>query len=331
MIDFNLLYQILKENDSFLISTHVNPDADAIGSEIAFYLILKKLGKQAYIINHSSTPYFLEFLDTEKVIKKFNEKDDFQLFSKVDVLVVLDLNNSKRLVKMEKHFNQSSKLKICIDHHQNPEAFVDHCFNDSSYSATAHIIFDFIKQTKIVQLTKDLAVPIYAGIMTDLGSFRFERTTPEIHRIIAELLEAGVNPIDIYDKIYDQSNFSKIKLLGECLSSIQLNNSKEIAYMIVKRDAILRIGADESEVDGFVNYCLSIKGVKIGLLFFEMNDGIKISFRSKGVIPIHILAEKFGGGGHINAAGARLFNIDFYEIVKKVVNEAEVYLKGNNF
>ena len=327
MIDFNLLAHIVKLNNSFLLSTHVNPDADAIGSEIAFYLILKKLGKEVYIINHSSTPYFLKFLDTENVIEKFNEEKHSKLFKQVDVLVVIDLNYANRLVREEKYFRESSRLKICLDHHQSPEKFVDHCFNDASYAATAHIIFDFIKQTDIVKLTKEIAIPIYAGIMTDLGSFRFERTTPEIHRITAELLEAGVNPVEVYDNIYDQSNFSKIKLLGESLSSIQLNSAKEIAYMVVTRDAINRTQADEAEVDGFVNYCLSIKGVKLALLFYELNDGIKISFRSKGEIPVHKLAQKFGGGGHINASGTRLFNVDLDETISNVIKAAEDFLQ----
>jgi bifunctional oligoribonuclease and PAP phosphatase NrnA len=328
MVDFNLLSQKVKENNSFLISTHVNPDADAIGAEIAFFLILKKLGKKVHIINYNSTPYFLEFLDPEKVILKFDEAKHSTLFEEVDVLVVLDLNSANRLRKIERPFVQSKKLKICIDHHQDAEKFVDYCFNDSSYSATSHIIYDFIKATEIVQLTKDIAIPLYAGIMTDLGSFHFERTTPSVHRIVADLIEAGANPIEIYDKIYDQSNFSKIKLLGETLSSIKMNNSNEVAYMVVTQNSVEQTGADESEVDGFVNYCLSIKGIKIGVLFFELNDGVKISFRSKGTIPVHHLAELFGGGGHINAAGARLFNVNLNAVVEDVLNKTEYFLKN---
>jgi len=330
MVDNKLLYQIVKENKSFLLSTHVNPDADAIGAEMAFYLILKKLDKQVYVINYNATPYFLEFLDPEKVIRKFDANEHSVLFEKVNVLTILDLNNSGRLRKIETPFLQSKKLKICIDHHQDPEKFVDHCFNDSNYSATSQIIYNFIKETQIVQLTKEIAIPLYAGIMTDLGSFHFERTTPEVHRIVAELIEAGANPVEIYDKIYDQSGFSKIKLLGETLSSIKINNLNEIAFMVVTQESVARSGADESEVDGFVNYCLSIKGMKIGILFFELKDGVKISFRSKGSIPVHHLAEQFGGGGHINAAGARLFNTGLNKVVEEVLIKTESFLKENN-
>lgn len=325
MIDFNRLDHIILDNNSFLITTHVNPDADAIGSEIALYLILKKLGKKAYIVNFSSTPYNLTFLD-QNIIMQFNEYDHAKLFEEVDVLAALDFNNPNRIVKMEPFFSSSKKLKICIDHHQHPEKFVDYFFIDPDYSSTGQIIYDLVKNTEIVKMSYDIAVPIYSAIMTDTGSFRFDRTTPAIHKIAAELIELGVNPTEIYDKIYDQSNYGKVKLLGESLATIKLNKTGEIAYMIITRDALLKTGTDESEVDGFVNFCLSIAGVKVGILFFELKDGMKISFRSKGNIPVNLLAEELGGGGHINAAGTRLFQLNTDGFIDNVIEKAETYL-----
>lgn len=326
MIDFTQLADIIKKNNSFLITSHVNPDADAIGSEMAFYYLLKKLGKSARIINYSPTPYNLIFLDKDRVIELFNETEHHQAFNEADVLVALDFNNPGRIVKMSKCFIECNKTKICIDHHQHPANFVHHMYIDANYAATAHIIYDFIEKTGIVNLDLELAVPLYAAIMTDTGSFRFERTTAEIHRVTAKLLETGVNPGDVFDKIYDQSRYNKIKMLGETLSSIRLNDSKQIAYMIITRDQLELSGAEESEIDGFVNYCLSIEGVRIGLLFLELKDGIKISFRSKGSVPVNLLAEEFGGGGHINASGTRLFHVSLYEYVQKVIVAAERYL-----
>ncbi|MEJ5261383.1 MAG: DHH family phosphoesterase, partial [Ignavibacterium sp.] len=201
MVNFQKLKNIILSNNSFLITTHVNPDADAIGSEIAFYQILKTLGKKSFVINYSETPYNLKFLDKDNVIKQFNLDDHADLFNKVDVLVALDFNRSDRTVSMKKNFEQSKAIKICIDHHQDPEKFVDYEFIDTDYAATGDIIFSFISETKIVPITKDIAEPIYAAIMTDTGSFRFERTTAKLHRKVATLLEAGVNPTEIYDKI----------------------------------------------------------------------------------------------------------------------------------
>ncbi len=329
-IDFSLLEKILKENNSFLITTHVNPDADAIGSEIAMYEILKTLGKKVRIVNYSATPYYLMFLDPEMLIEKFEESKHSEALNESDVIIVVDLNNPKRLVKMEKNLLASKSIKICLDHHQNAEDFVDYMFSDVSYSATCHVIADFIEKTRITEITHEIAVPVYAGIMTDLGSFRFEKTTAEVHRLIAKLLDAGANPVEIYNEIYDQNNYSKLKLLGESLSNIQFNKNYEIAFMVIHRDTIQRFGADESEVDGFVNYCLSIKGVKIGLLFFELHDGVKISFRSKNNIKVNLLAEEFGGGGHQSAAGTRLFNTKLDDIINKVISAAEEYLTTSN-
>lgn len=327
MIDFAKLEKILKENNSFLLTTHVNPDADAIGSEIALYLILKELNKEIYIINRNTTPYNLEFLDVDKKIETYNPEQHDNIINTVDVLVAVDFNRSDRMVLMQHAFNNSQSKKICIDHHQNAEDFVDFLFSDISYSATGQIIYDFIKKTGIVKLTYQTAYPIYAAIMTDTGSFRFERTTPELHKIAAELLELGVNPGEVFDKVYDQSRISKVKLLGIALESLKLyGKENQIAYMKLTGDAFKETGALEEDTDGFVNFSLSVEDVRIGLLFIELKEGFKVSFRSKGVLPINELAGEFGGGGHINAAGARVRNGNLDEYLPKILSKAEEYL-----
>jgi bifunctional oligoribonuclease and PAP phosphatase NrnA len=328
MIDFSQLKKILLENNSFLLTTHVNPDADAIGSEIALYFILKKHGKKVYIINHSSTPYNLTFLDADNVIEKYDEEKHKNIFNEVDVLIALDFNRSDRVVKMKQRFNDSKKTKICIDHHQEPEDFADYYFIDTFYSATGQIIYDLITKTDIVKLDFLTAYPIYAAIMTDTGSFRFERTTPELHRIAAKLIELGVNPGEIFDKIYDQSKFSKIKLMGQALTSMELyGKEKRIGYMLLKQEVFKKYDAIESDTDGLVNFTLSVEGVMIGLLFLELKEGFKVSFRSKGNIDINKLAAEFGGGGHSNAAGARIFKGTVEEYMPKILQRAEEFLQ----
>jgi len=329
MIDFKKLKEIIEKNNSFLLTTHVNPDADAIGSEIAFYKLLKSSGKKIYIINHSLTPYNLQFLDDEKVIENYDKQKHSEIFNSVDVLVGLDFNRSDRIVSMQEDFLKSDKIKIIIDHHQDVEDFVDYVFVDTEYCATGHIIYDFIMQTKIVELNYSIAYPIYAAIMTDTGSFRFERTTPEVHKIAAELLETGINPIEVFDKIYDQSKFSKVKLLGKALESLKLyGDKKEISYMFLKQDDFNSLGAIESDTDSFVNLTLSIEKVKIGLLFIELKQGFKVSFRSKGNIAVNKLAAEFGGGGHTNAAGLRIFNEKIEDFIPKILSKSEEYLEG---
>jgi len=330
MPDFLQLKKIIRENNSFLITTHVNPDADAIGSEIAFYNILKKLGKKVYIINHNITPYNLQFLDPENIIEQFSKEKHAEFFNKADVLAALDFNRSDRIVSMTEYFKNSRKTKICIDHHQGPDNFCDYYFVDPLYSATGEIIYDFIKETELTELDYSIAKPIYAAIMTDTGSFRFERTTPELHRKIADLIELKVNPNEVYDSIYDQSKFSKIRLLGKALDSMQLfGENKEVAYMVLKQDSFKILDAIESDTDGFVNFALSVENVKIGMLFIELNDGFKVSFRSKGTIPVNKLAGEYGGGGHINAAGLRIPDGRLNEYLPVLLQKAEDYIKDN--
>ncbi|MBW7841441.1 MAG: bifunctional oligoribonuclease/PAP phosphatase NrnA [Ignavibacterium sp.] len=326
MIDFFKLKEIVLSNNSFLLTTHVNPDADAIGSETAFYYLLKKLGKEVFIINHSATPYNMEFFNKDKIIHKYDENLHKDLFNNVDVLVALDFNRSDRVVSMKEPFTKSDKLKICIDHHQLPEDFVDHLFIDCDYCATGQIIYDFIKQTNIIELDLQIANPIYAAIMTDTGSFRFERTTSEVHRIIAELLDLGVSPWEIYDQLYDQSKFSKIKLLGRALNSVKLDAEGRIGYMVITQKDFDELGALESDTENFVNYNLSVENVVIGILFIELKNGFKVSIRSKGNIPVNLLAKEFGGGGHINASGARFFTDNMQEMIPVILSKAKGYL-----
>jgi phosphoesterase RecJ-like protein len=327
MQDFDKLKEIILSHNSFLLTTHVNPDADAIGSEVAFYLILKDLGKSIRIVNHHATPYNLEFLDVDNKIEKYNPDLHKNIFNEADVLVALDFNRSDRMVSMTNAFNQAKKIKVCIDHHQDAENFADAYFVDTDYCATGHIIFDFMKKTNIVPLTYPIACQIYAAIMTDTGSFRFERTTPEIHKIAAELLEEGVIPGDVYDKIYDQSRFSKIRLLGKALDSLKIfGDVKKISYMVLTQDDFKNIDAIESDTDNFVNYCLSIENVVIGLLFLELKNGFKVSFRSKGNIPVNKLAKEYGGGGHINAAGARIVDGKLEDYLLNILKKTETYL-----
>lgn len=327
MIDFGILKELILSNKSFLITTHVNPDADAIGSEVAMYLMLEKLGKEAKVINHSLTPYNLEFLDVQKRIEQYHPEKHLKYFQECDVLIALDFNRSDRTVSMKDAFNASSKLKICIDHHLDPENFADHYFIDTEYSATGHIIYDFIQSTDIIKLTSKIALPLYAAIMTDTGSFRFERTTPELHRIAANLLETGVVPGEVYDNIYDQSKFSKIRLLGRALDSMKLTGlNNQIGYMVLRRNDFIECEAIESDTENFVNYALSVENVVIGLLFLELKQGFKVSFRSKGNIPINKLASIFGGGGHLNAAGARLLDGNMTEFIPVILAETEKFL-----
>jgi bifunctional oligoribonuclease and PAP phosphatase NrnA len=329
MLDFEKLKNFFAGNNSFLLTTHVNPDADAIGSQIALFEILKAFGKkEIYLVNTSATPYNLKFLDRNNVIQEYESSKHSELIKSVDLIVGLDFNRSDRIVRMREDFINSSQSKITIDHHQDADNFTNYSFVDPEYSATGHILYDFIKKTSIVELTYSIAYPLYAAIMTDTGSFRFERTTPKIHKIAADLISRGVNPTEVYDKIYDQSKFGKIKLLGKAIDTLQLyGKEKKIAYMIITQEDFQTVNAYESDTDTFVNFTLSIEGVRLGILFIELKQGFKVSLRSKGKIPVNKLAGEFGGGGHTNAAGIRIRDQKFLDYIQEILTKAEKYLE----
>lgn len=326
MINFHKLFSIINENNSILISSHVNPDADAIGSEMALYYALNRLGKQVRVINYSPTPYYLQFLDPNGIIELYNENIHKNIFEETDLFIGVDFNQSSRIIAMQSALIKSKTIKAIIDHHLNPEDFADFSFIDNNYSSTGEIVYDFFIETNIVEIDKLIAEAIYAAIMTDTGSFRFDRTTSKTHRVIAELLERGANPSEIYDRIYNQNKPGKLKLLGRALENIKFKSLSRIAYMIITKKDLLECDSQEEDVDNFVNYCLSIKGIKLGILFLELENGFKVSFRSKGDIPVNELAAEFGGGGHKNASGLRVFNKSLSKSTEIILLSAEKYL-----
>ncbi|MEJ5305799.1 MAG: bifunctional oligoribonuclease/PAP phosphatase NrnA [Ignavibacteria bacterium] len=328
MIDYNRIIEILKSNNSFVITTHVNPDGDAIGSELALAYFLQKLEKKIWIINHSPTPENFIFLDEENLIQKYDAKlDDYIL--NADVLLAVDFNSLGRARSMMQVLEKSKAYKVIIDHHRNPQNFVNEIFYDIDEPATGNIIYKLIKTYNPDLIDKKTADALYAAIMTDTGSFRFERITPELHLIVADLISRGANPSYIYNKIYNEMSIEKLKLLGEAITNINLEADGKIAFMILDRQLIEKYVKTEEEfdVDGFVNYCLSLKSVKVGLLFFELKNGVKVSLRSKEKFPVNSLAEKFGGGGHLNAAGIRLDGMKLNEVLPKVIQQAIEDLK----
>jgi phosphoesterase RecJ-like protein len=321
MTRYTALLDTINKNKTFLLTTHVNPDADAIGSEMALYIVLKRMAKEVKIVNFSETPDFLEFLDPENVVEKFDSELHSDYFLKCDVVVALDFNRCDRTVKMSPLFYQREGVKMCIDHHLEPESIFDPIFDDPSFAATSHIVYDFIMKTGIVEMDYEIAVPIYAGISTDTGSFKYDRTTPDLHRIAAHLLELGVVPIEVNDMIFGQDKLSKFALLGRALNSLELyGDDQRFAVMTLTQDDFNESKATEPDTEGFINLCMTIKNVKISAIFIGLKEGFKVSLRSKGTISARDMAAHFGGGGHRNASGIRIREFTLDEKKDEIIN-----------
>lgn len=327
MLNFDPIKKIILEKQKFVLTTHVNPDGDGLGSEIALARFLKKLGKEVHIINHSKTPKNYEFLDPYKEILQFDEKRDAEKILHADIIFVVDTNHPDRLRSVQPYVLKSKAIKICIDHHLDKDDFADYYLLDEGATATGEIVYHLLTALNGSNLDREIARGLYTSIMTDTGSFRFPQTDPEIHRIAAHLIQCGADPTKIFQEVYEKGPISRVRLLGKVLSNLQTAYDGKVASITVTHEMLKETGAEEEETDGFINYAMSIGGVQIGLMFIELHNGVKISFRSKGDIPINELAKEFGGNGHKNAAGARLHNTSLDETVKAVLEHAGKYVK----
>ena len=321
------ILDLIKNNDKFVITSHVNPDGDSIGSEIALYKYLLKQGKNARIISYSETPDNYIFLDENKTIEKFDETEHNMSIQEADVIFVLDTNEYSRLRTMEPYISKSPAKKVCIDHHLGKSNGFDYALIDTESPATGEILFKLFTFDKKQKLGIDIAIPLYAAIMTDTGSFRFPRTDSETHKITAELIEAGADPVEIYSKVYDRAQIGRLKLLSRFLNNIVLLYDGKVVYSNVYLKDLEETGTNIFDTEGFSHYIMSIASVQIGIIFTQSPRGVKISFRSKGEIYANELAKEFGGGGHMNAAGAWIDKGDMEKLAKEVTLKAKKYIK----
>jgi len=317
-------YEIISNSRKTIITTHINPDGDAIGSALALYFTLKHLAKDVEIIIDSDIPHFLLFLSGSELIKKYNPKLHDKSILQADTIFFLDLNDIKRTRAMEQVFQISFARKVLIDHHINSQDFCNLCVIDSSASSTGELIWRLLVNSSI-PISKEIADAIYVAIMTDTGSFRFSSTTSELHRIIADVIDCGANPCLLYENVYNQNQFNLIKLLGLSIASMELFYSGKLSVMTITDEMLRATNTTDDDVEGFVEKTLSIKGVEVGILITEvkLKNEMRVSFRSKGNYDVRSLAARFGGGGHLNASGARIKGSVFLDTKKMLIATAQ--------
>jgi phosphoesterase RecJ-like protein len=317
-------------HQKFVLTTHVNPDGDGLGSEVALAEWLASQGKHVSVINHSATPDFYLFLDPNNRILKFEETRDAAVIAGADVIVVMDTNQLNRLRKMEPHVVNSKSVKVCIDHHLEPAAFAQHYIIDDDATSTGEIVYKMLVRMNGDSISAPIAQALFCAIMTDTGSFRYPRVDPETFRICAHLIECGADPVSIYHEVYEQWTPGRMELLGEALASLRTEYDGKLAYITITQDVLKKTGTREVDTDNFTTYPMSVQGVVAGILFLELDNGVKISFRSKGDIPINELAKEFGGNGHKNAAGARLYDVSLQQVRERVLKAAGKFVLGSD-
>ncbi len=322
---FDSFKAIVAASKRFILTTHINPDGDGIGSELALALSLEKLGKEAVIVNHSALPDFYEFLNTDKRIIRFDAARDSRLVQDADAIVIVDTNHPDRLASLKDPVLASHGRKIIIDHHLDPHPFADLLIIDDAAAATGEIVFRLLEHLK-AGITARMASALYVAILTDSGSFRFPKTDGDLHRITASLIDLGADPVEIYGKVYEQSPVNRLRLLGSVLSGIELFHDGKVAVLTISQEDFAATGTAETDVERFIPFALEIKGVQIALMITELNGIVKISFRSRGDIWINKLAQEFGGNGHKNAAGARINHGNLSAVKKSLVEKSLHYL-----
>lgn len=301
--------QLLNEPKKIVITTHHKPDGDALGSSLGLYHFLKKYNHTVNVIVSSDFPDFLNWMPGKPDVIIYPEQPQHakQLFDDADIIFCLDYSALSRTNILEPIIANSPGQKWMIDHHLDPEDFANLIYWNSNAAATAQLIYTFIADVlqQKEAIDADIATCLYAGIMTDTGSFRFKSTTSAVHHIIANLIDAGARNWEIHEQIYNSATERRLKFLGyvllNCLEVIPEYNT---ALISISKDDLAKFKITTGDTEGLVNYALSIRGVRLAALIVDRTELIKLSLRSIGEIPCNEICKKhFNGGGHLNASG----------------------------
>ena len=331
--DLSILGALLKTSKKIVITSHFNPDGDAMGSSLALFHFLKKTGHQAYVVLPNEFPDYLAWLPGRKEIVLGTQSGEKakKLIAEAEILFSLDYNAVQRTENLSESIDQSKAFKVLIDHHREPKDFVDCVFWNIEVSSTCELIYRFIHALGGENLIdKDIATCLYLGIMTDTGSFKFACTSAETHRIAAALIEKGIEAAEIQSKVFDTQTYDRLQLLGKALSNMKMIPHMQTAYTYLTLQELKAHNFKKGDTEGFVNYTLALDGIVFGVIFIEnqQEPPIKISFRSKGDFDVNTFARKyFSGGGHINAAGGKsIMNMEetiayFLKVLPEYVNQ----------
>jgi phosphoesterase RecJ-like protein len=296
----------LLARDSFLVVTHIRPDGDAIGSQLALAHFLREAGKHVYVLGSDHTPRNLAWMDPRNQIEVFDrDPSQFIRIGEADAVVVVDANALHRVGPLESTLAEHRGTRFVIDHHPDPQPLFDHMLVDTERSSTGEIVFEMFEHRGLDRLSPAAAEALYVAILTDTGSFRFSTVTPRVHEITARLIEIGsLAPEEIHNNVYKTRSLAGQHLLGLSLGTLQLYFGNKVGIMTISKPMLERTGAHTEEAEGFTDHILAIEGVEVAVLAMQVADHVKLSFRSQGDMPVNRLAASLGGGGHFNASGA---------------------------
>ena len=326
------LSQLISDAETILITCHKSPDGDAIGSSLGLADYLRHLGKEPVVIVPDQYPDFLMWLpNTEKIIRYDKQRDKADLLFKIaDLIFCLDYNAPSRVDEMEQSLVSSPATRVLIDHHLNPDVPADLIISEPEASSTCELVFRLVWQMgAFPNLTRQFAVPIYCGMMTDTGGFTYNSSRPEIFFIISELLTKRIDKDKIYRNVYHNYSESRIRLMGYVMyEKLVYMPEYNAAYYTLTKDELKRFRFIKGDAEGLVNIPQQIKGLRLSISLREDTEKdrvVWVSLRSVDNFPCNLMAEEFfNGGGHLNASGGRL-NCSMDEAVRIVKDAIIAY------
>ena len=290
------IIKALHEGESFLITAHVRLDGDALGSELAVYLMLRDMGKKAVVYNQDRTPERYQFLPAAHHITH-----TLSNIEQYDTCIVLDCSDLSRVGEEAENIQKIKKL-INIDHHVSNNGFCPLKMLDARASSTGELVFRLMREMRI-KMTRDICTNLYAAIITDTGNFRYSTTTKETFAAAGVLVGEGVNPQRVSENIYESDSPARLKLLARALSTLSLDLENKVGSMVVTQKDLMEAGAAWEHTEGFVDIPRTVRGIEVSGLYTQRGeDNFKLSLRSKAKFDVEKVARKFGGGGHIHAS-----------------------------
>ena len=313
------LSELLDSADNILLISHINPDGDAIGSQLALYHYLVSKGKKAGMMCPNNLQEFLKWMDGSDKINVFirKRKRCISLIESADLILMMDFNQPNRLGEAEEFVIRSSAKKVIIDHHLEPNEFADLIISDPSSCSTSELVHEMVTLMNGGPfLNKFYSEDIYVGIVTDTGNFEHGSYTGRTLRIIASLLESGIDKDLLLNIIYNNFSADRMRLMGLALNErLTVLSEYRTAYIHLTKKDLADFNHVKGDTEGFVNLPLSIKGINFSVLFIEKDNFVKLSFRSKGKFPVNEFASRyFAGGGHRNASGG-----EFYDTLENTI------------
>ncbi len=317
----------IRTKGRFVVTTHVNADGDGIGSELALYHHLKDLKKDVCILNPSPLPDTYLFLDPERTRIQEYEERHARTVLEADALFLLDLSSTDRLGALGRAVVGKGPLQICIDHHPERGSSCDLAWIDDHAAATGELVFSLLKQDGC-KISPAIAEALYVALLTDTGSFRYANVTAQTHRVVAELLETGIDHPGIYRRIYESNSWNQSLLFAKTIGDMQRACNDRVAWMKITQEMFEETGAREKDAEGLAEFPRSIGEVQIAILFIEQASGhTRVRFRSRNDIAVDALARELGGGGHRNASATLLKETTLDEAIDKVLGLAGKYLQ----